>query len=88
MNPIELAEAPSTTSLWTLERGAAACILGYGERLDPAYRTRLAEMGFHPGERVSCVLRPALGAPRMYRVSNTVFSLDRELAERILVTSA
>lgn len=87
MNSTEPAEAPSATSLWTLERGTVACILGYGEKLDPAYRTRLAEMGFHPGEQVRCVLRPALGAPRMYRVSNTVFSLDRELAERILVAA-
>lgn len=81
-------ETLSAPALWTLERGKTARILGYGEQLDPAYRTRLAEMGFHPGETVSCVLCPALGAPRMYRVSNTVFSLDRELAERILVAPA
>lgn len=88
MNPSPSGQTLPATPLWTLERGTTARIVGYGQHLDPAYRTRLAEMGFHPGELVSCVLRPALGAPRMYRVSNTVFSLDRELAERILVTPA
>lgn len=84
MTSAEHATAPPV-DLWSLPRGAAARIVGYGDGLEPAWRTRLAEMGFHPGERVCCVLRPALGAPRMYRVSNTVFSLDRALAERILV---
>ncbi|PKL94677.1 MAG: ferrous iron transport protein A [Gammaproteobacteria bacterium HGW-Gammaproteobacteria-8] len=88
MNPAATGETPTATPLWALGRGAAACIFGYTDQLDPAYRTRLAEMGFHPGEQVRCVLRPALGAPRMYRVSNTVYSLDRELAECILVTPA
>jgi len=88
MNPIPTGATRNETSLWSVQRGSSACILGYSDQLDPAYRTRLAEMGFHPGERVRCVLRPALGAPRMFRVSNTVFSLDRELAECILVTPA
>jgi Fe2+ transport system protein FeoA len=38
------------------------------------------ELGFHPGERVSCLQAPALGAPRVYRVSNSTFSLDDEIA--------
>ena len=88
MSPSPEPDTIETAHLWALQRGASACIVGYSDGLESAWRTRLAEMGFHPGERVSCVLRPSLGAPRMYRVSNTVFSLDRELAERILVTPA
>ena len=43
------------------------------------------EFGFHPGETVSCVQSLAFGAPKVYRVSNTVYSLDDEVATHVLV---
>jgi Fe2+ transport system protein FeoA len=43
------------------------------------------EFGFHQGEAVTCLLRPGFGAPRVYRVSNTVFSLDVEIARFVFV---
>jgi Fe2+ transport system protein FeoA len=43
------------------------------------------ELGFHPGELVSCMQAPALGAPKVYRVANTVFSLDDQIATHIRV---
>jgi len=49
------------------------------------YRTRMMEFGFHPGETVSCVQSLAFGAPKVYRVSNTIFSLDEEVASHLLV---
>ena len=45
----------------------------------------MMELGFHPGEVVTCVRAPALGAPKVYRVSNTIFSLDDEVAAHISV---
>ena len=46
----------------------------------------MMELGFHPGETVFCVHAPALGAPKVFRVSNTMFSLDDEVAAHITVT--
>jgi Fe2+ transport system protein FeoA len=46
---------------------------------------RLMEFGFHPGESVSCLQSLAFGAPKVYRVSNTVYSLDDEVATHVLV---
>jgi Fe2+ transport system protein FeoA len=43
------------------------------------------EFGFHPGESVSCLHSLAFGAPKVYRVSNTVYSLDDEVATHVLV---
>jgi Fe2+ transport system protein FeoA len=43
------------------------------------------EFGFHPGETVVCLQSPALGAPKVYRVSNTVYSLDDEVASHVRV---
>lgn len=72
-------------SLWSLETGDHCEILGYDDALDEKYRIRLMEFGFHPGELVSCLQSLAFGAPKVYRVSNTVYSLDDEVASHVLV---
>ena len=43
------------------------------------------EFGFHPGEQAKCLQSPAFGAPKVYQVSNTIFSLDDEVASHITV---
>jgi len=73
--------------LWQLGKERRATIVGFDERMPEAYRGRLAEMGFHFGEVVTCLLRPAFGSPRVYRVSNTVYSLDADIAGRIRVVA-
>jgi Fe2+ transport system protein FeoA len=72
-------------SLWSLQAGDRCEILGYDNGLDEKYRIRLMEFGFHPGESVSCLHSLAFGAPKVYRVSNTVYSLDDEVATHVLV---
>jgi Fe2+ transport system protein FeoA len=74
-----------STSLWSLKKGDRCEILGYDDALADQYRVRLMEFGFHPGESVSCVHSLAFGAPKVYRVSNTIFSLDDEVATHVLV---
>ena len=74
-----------TQSLWELRAGESACITGYDDALAENYRIRLMELGFHINEQVTCVQSPSLGAPKVFRVSNTVFSLDDEVASHILV---
>ena len=73
------------TSLWSLKTGDHCEILGYDNALDDKYRIRLMEFGFHPGESVSCLQSLAFGAPKVYRVSNTVYSLDDEVAAHVRV---
>ena len=74
-----------TQSLWALRAGESARITGYDNALAESYRIRLMELGFHGNEEVTCVQSPSLGAPKVFRVSNTVFSLDDEVASHILV---
>lgn len=74
-----------TVSLWSLAKGQCAAIDSFEDELQEAYRVRLMELGFHPGERVSCLQAPALGAPRVYRVANTVYSLDDDIARFVRV---
>ncbi|MDH4053135.1 MAG: ferrous iron transport protein A [Rubrivivax sp.] len=74
-----------TQSLWTLRAGDGCRIIRFDDALAASYRVRMMELGFHPGEIVSCVHAPALGAPKVYRVSNTLYSLDDEVALHIHV---
>ena len=76
----------SSTSLWSLRAGERCRIESFDDKLAESYRIRMMELGFHPGETVSCVQSPALGAPKVYRVSNTMFSLDDEVAAHIVVS--
>ncbi len=74
-----------STSLWSLKAGDRGQISGYDSALAESYRVRLMELGFHPGETVYCLQAPAFGAPKVFRVANTVFSLDDEVAAHITV---
>ncbi|MFT7288700.1 MAG: Fe2+ transport system protein FeoA [Halieaceae bacterium] len=74
-----------TVSLWMLARGQQGAIDGFDGALREEYRIRLMELGFHPGEQVSCIQAPGLGAPHVYRVANTVFSLDDQVARYVRV---
>lgn len=76
----------SPNSLWFLRAGDQCRIEGYDNALAESYRVRMMELGFHPGETVTCVRSPSRGAPKVYRVSNTMFSLDDEVAVHILVS--
>ncbi len=79
------AQMTMTTSLWSLRAGERCQITGFDDALADNYRIRLMELGFHPGETVHCLQTPALGAPKVFRVANTVFSLDDEVADHISV---
>jgi Fe2+ transport system protein FeoA len=69
-----------------LQSGDKCQILSYDDALAEPYRVRLMELGFHPGESVACLQSPSFGAPKVYRVSNTVFSLDEEVAAHVHVS--
>ncbi len=72
-------------SLWSLKAGDQGHIIAYDDALAENYRIRMIELGFHLGELVTCLQAPAFGAPKVYRVANTIFSLDDEVAAHITV---
>ncbi|MDG1495361.1 MAG: FeoA family protein [Porticoccaceae bacterium] len=72
-------------TLWDLKQGTSATVDSFCSGLQSEYRTRLSELGFHPGELIACVLSPRLGAPKLYRVNNTVYSLDDSVASMIII---
>ena len=74
-------------SLWQLRKGASCVIRGFDDALPPRYVTRLTELGFRPGADVFCTVAPRLGAPKFYRVANTVYSLEKAIAELVSTSS-
>ena len=82
---VAMSSTENTLNLWSLMPGDEVDVIGFDSALPEPYRVRLMEFGFHPGETVSCLIAPGFGAPKVYRVSNTVFSLDDDIASRVLV---
>lgn len=72
-----------STTLWDLAEGDSAVLRGFAEDLAPSWLLRLEELGFQPGEHVVCVTKPRFGAPRTFRVNNTFFSVDDQIARRM-----
>ena len=72
-------------TLWDLNQGDNCVVSNFGDELEEHYGVRLMELGFHPGEVVSCELSPSLGAPKLYRVNNTIYSLDDQIARLVKI---
>jgi Fe2+ transport system protein FeoA len=70
------------TSLWDLPAGGFALIAGINGGIDAATQ-RLIDIGFREGQRVTCLLTPGFGAPRVFAVGGATYSLNRAIAERV-----
>jgi len=77
-----------TQTLWHMRRGESRVIASFDQQLAENYRKRLVELGFHPGAEVACVVAPRLGAPKLFRVANTVYSLERQVAGLVCLAEA
>ncbi|MEJ5369235.1 MAG: FeoA family protein [Bryobacteraceae bacterium] len=73
----------TAASLAELPAGAEAVI----DRLDlpEEFASRLMEMGFIPGHRVTAAMSAPGGDPRVFRVEGAEVALRRETARHILV---
>ena len=74
-------------SLWQLKKGDSCVVTGFDEAMQPRYKTRLTELGFRPGADIFCTVSPRLGAPKLYRVANAVYSLEKQIAELVSTKS-
>lgn len=72
-------------TLWQLERGESGVVSYLCEALSEAMATRLIDLGFRKGQRVHCINRPGFGAPRVYRVNGSIYSLDNQLAAQVVL---
>lgn len=70
-------------NLWDLKEKANAIICGLSDSIPDRYQRRLRELGFHVDERIVCVKWTFAGGPRLYRIGNCVYSLEKDIAHAI-----
>ena len=68
-----------------LKESESVVISGFSQDLDDTYRTRLVELGFEVSQKVICFRRPPFGAPGVYQIGGSVFSLSSDVAKLITV---
>ena len=72
-------------TLWNLQENSQAIVGSLSARIPLTYQKRLIELGFHENEKVMCVKRTPAGNPRLFRVGDSVYSLEKEIADAIEV---
>lgn len=72
-------------NLWELPARQSGHICELKNTLPESFRHRLQDLGFMPGRRVTSVLAPSLGAPRLYQLDSAVYSLEQDVAMAIEV---
>ena len=71
------------TTLWNLNAGETRTITTYGKGLDDGYQNRLKDLGFHPGQEIECLQSPRLGAPKIFKLNNSIYALDDQVAKEV-----
>lgn len=74
-------------TLWDLPQNAKALVSGFAQEISDKYRLRLDDLGFASGEEVTCLKTIPFNGPRVYKIGDSVFSVDREIASQILVSN-
>lgn len=64
-----------------------AIICELSSKIPGPYQKRLKDLGFHVEEKITCIKRTIAGGPRLYRIGNCVYSLERDIADAIIVKS-
>jgi ferrous iron transport protein A len=72
-------------TLWEMPKKTNAVVATLEDQLTLSIKTRLNEMGFVPGELLTCMKRSPFGGPLVVQIQDCVYSLDQQLARNISV---
>ncbi len=75
------------TTLWDLPQNSTAFVSGFTREISEKYRLRLDDLGFATGEKVTCIKRIPFNGPRVYKIGDGVFSIDKDVAAQILISN-
>ena len=81
---IDVAKLSAAKTMWDMargEQGTVAALVGLSE----AYKLRLNEIGVFIGAPVACVNQPPMSAPKVFQICDGIFSLDRDLADKVVL---
>ncbi len=74
-----------TQSLWEIKENSKAIIDIYNDSIRIEYKSRLLELGFSPSTEITCLKITPFNGPRVFEVSGSIFTLERDLAKNIFV---
>ena len=72
-------------SLWELREKETGSVHSINTELSPETILRLREIGLDKGGSVTCLKQTPFGGPKLFQISDSVFSLERPVAESILI---
>lgn len=74
-----------TIKLWNLTKTRSAKIISLCTTAQPGECLRLNELGLFAGQKITCLKVAPFKGPRLYQVSDSIFSLAQEVADKIIV---
>ncbi len=80
-----MSSSKKNRSLLDLKVNEEGQISSFSSHLSHDYTMRLRELGFREGEFVKCLKTPPMGAPRIFEICGTVFSMETEIAQGIKI---
>ena len=72
-------------SLWTLKEKENGFITLFDQNINKGHALRLKEIGLQKGTKVTCLKVLPFGGPRVFQISDSVFSLDKSIAHRVFI---
>jgi ferrous iron transport protein A len=74
-------------TLWDMPKNSKATVTGLNTELLSDLQLRLNEMGFMPGEMLTCIRRSPFNGPLVLQIQDCVYSVEKQLAMNITVAS-
>ena len=71
-------------SLWMLREKENGFVTTFDNRLKEGHATRLRDIGLEEGESVRCLKVLPFGGPRVFQIRDSVFSLEKAVAHKVL----
>ena len=69
---------------WQLIPDSEAIVIDHSH-LETMVKQRLIDLGFRTGEKIICLKETPFSGPKVYKNSIGIFSLEKEIAEKIIV---
>lgn len=70
-------------TIWDLNKQKSAVVNTLCSTLNASLTKRLMEMGFVPGQSLTCIRRTAFKGPVIIQIQDCVYSIDKPIAEKI-----
>jgi len=72
-------------TLWDLKPKKKGFIQSIDKKIDSRFLNRLRDIGFEIREEIQCLKTTPLNGPKIFQIGDGVFSLEKEIAQNIII---